>query len=286
VLRHIGARFLAGYDYMGQFPFLDIALEWDGDRTLHRKRSHVVDDLLQQLEEAIGGASVTDRRILAVAPPPLPRTKLPRAQHQLFHAPVVAIHAGPGNATEQWPPEYFIALIERPLERDGVNVLLVGGPDETELSGSIIAGMPHADRIASVVGKLPLADMPAMLALCRLYIGNDSGPKHIAAAVGIPTIGIHSGVVDTGEWGLVGRRAVALQRSMIYSRLYLANAEDCPRELAYLTEMEPAVVHQMAQPAGPAAVRTVHELAAAPPFPAKAKPTATPKARRRSRVHA
>src|SRR5262249_34486901 len=65
VLRHTGARFLAGYDYMGQFPFLDIALEWDGDRTLHRKRSHVVDDLLQ-LVEAIGSAGATDRRMRAV----------------------------------------------------------------------------------------------------------------------------------------------------------------------------------------------------------------------------
>ena len=47
--------FLAGYDYMGQFPFLDIALEWEGDKTLQRKRSHVIDDLIN-LVEAIGDA--------------------------------------------------------------------------------------------------------------------------------------------------------------------------------------------------------------------------------------
>ena len=60
MLQYTGARFLAGYDYMGQFPFLDIALDWDGDKTLQRKRSHVVDDLLA-LVEAIGTAISGDR---------------------------------------------------------------------------------------------------------------------------------------------------------------------------------------------------------------------------------
>ena len=50
VLKYTGARFLAGFDYLGQFPYLDIALDWDGDRTLQRKRSHVVDDLMALVE--------------------------------------------------------------------------------------------------------------------------------------------------------------------------------------------------------------------------------------------
>ena len=50
VLKYTGARFLAGFDYLGQFPYLDIALDWDGDRTLQRKRSHIVDDLMALVE--------------------------------------------------------------------------------------------------------------------------------------------------------------------------------------------------------------------------------------------
>ena len=60
VLRHVPARFLAGYDYMGQFTFLDIALEWEGDKNLHRKRSHVTDDLIN-LVEAMGTAAAEER---------------------------------------------------------------------------------------------------------------------------------------------------------------------------------------------------------------------------------
>ncbi|MBN8910410.1 MAG: hypothetical protein J0H99_28270, partial [Rhodospirillales bacterium] len=63
VLRYTGARYLAGFDHVGQFPFLDIALEWDGDKSLQRKRNHVVDDLLA-LVEAVGNASNPDRRLI------------------------------------------------------------------------------------------------------------------------------------------------------------------------------------------------------------------------------
>ena len=69
VLKHTGARFLAGFDYLGQFPFLDIALDWDGDRTLQRKRSHIVDDLMM-LVDAIGHASEADRVIMQPGPTP------------------------------------------------------------------------------------------------------------------------------------------------------------------------------------------------------------------------
>jgi hypothetical protein len=104
--------------------------------------------------------------------------------------------------------------------------------------------------------------LPHLLAACVLYIGNDSGPKHIAAAVGVPTIGIHSGVVDAAEWGPIGRRAVALQRDMTCSPCYLASAADCPRDLACLRFLEPASVYQTAQlllarPVAAVAVREV-----------------------------
>jgi ADP-heptose:LPS heptosyltransferase len=246
VLRYTGARFLAGYDYMGQFPFLDIALEWDGDKTLQHKRSHVVDDLLS-LVELVGTASTTGRRMLAVELEPVDPATLDEPMRGLFDNPVVAIHPGAGNITKQWPQDYFVALIDLLTEHNGVSVLLVGGPDEKELAETIMAAVVRGDRVASVAGELPLAKLPQMLAACSLYIGNDSGPKHIAAAVGIPTIGIHSGVVDASEWGPVGRRAVALQRNMICSPCYLANAEDCPRNLACLRHLEPAVVHQTAE---------------------------------------
>ena len=245
VLQYTGARFLAGYDYMGQFPFLDIALEWEGDKTLQRKRSHIVDDLLA-LVEAIATACGTDRALLPVrAERPDPET-LPELVRPLFDKPVVAMHIGAGNVTKTWPAEYFSALIDLLTERNGVNVMLIGGPDEREASEALRETLLRPDSVASVAGQTKLDELPGLLSACCLYIGNDSGPKHIAAALGVPTIGIHSGVVDAIEWGPVGQRAVALRRNMTCSPCYLANAEDCPRSLACLRHLEPSVVHQAA----------------------------------------
>ncbi len=98
-----------------------------------------------------------------------------------------------------------------------------------------------------MVGRTSLTDLPRLLKNCALYIGNDSGPKHIAAAVGIPTVGIHSGVVDPVEWGPIGPNAVALRRNMTCSPCYLAKAEDCPR-VARLSAISSSQTWSMRRP--------------------------------------
>jgi ADP-heptose:LPS heptosyltransferase len=158
----------------------------------------------------------------------------------------VAVHPGAGNITKQWPEDKFSALIDLLIEKKGVNVVLVGGADDVETADNLLNSVLHKDSIASMAGTTSLADLPRLLKNCALYIGNDSGPKHVAAAVGIPTIGIHSGVVDPVEWGPIGPKAVALRRNMACSPCYLAKAEDCPRSLACLKSLEPSLVYEAA----------------------------------------
>nr|WP_294509934.1 glycosyltransferase family 9 protein [uncultured Rhodopila sp.] len=245
VLKYTGARFLAGFDHLGQYPFLDIALDWDGDRTLQRKRSHVVDDLVG-LIDAIGHATDNDRAVMQPEPAPMPLTEIPEEARALFARPVVAIHPGAGNITKQWPTEHFSALMDLLIEKHDVNILLVGGPDEVEIANALLQSGLYPDRMATLAGRTKLADLPRLLKNCVLYIGNDSGPKHIASAIGIATIGIHSGVVDPVEWGPIGVNAVALRRNMTCSPCYLAKAEDCPRSLSCLRFLEPNLVYETA----------------------------------------
>ena len=245
VLRYTPARFLAGYDHMGQFPFLDISLEWEGDRHLQRKRSHVTDDLIN-LVDAIGTAGEADRTRLELAAPDaeLPEF-LPDDARALFDKPVVAVHPGVGNAMRQWPAEHFASLIDLLVEKNGVNAVLIGGAEEAELADEVLARVANRNAVVSVVGKTPLRQLPDLLRACVLYVGNNSGPKHIAAALGVPTIGIHSGVVDAIEWGPIGRRAVALRRNMTCSPCYLARMEDCPRGFACMRGLEPGAVQEV-----------------------------------------
>ncbi len=248
VLRSVPARYLAGFDWQGQFPFLDIALEWDGDRNLERKRSHVVDDLLS-LVETVGKAARSDRTQIMLPPGAREAAMagLPDDARALFDKPVVAIHPGVGTIMRQWPTGHFAALIDLLVERDGVNAVLIGGPDEADLAQDVLRACKNQHAVASLVGKTPLGDLPGLLGSCVLYVGNNSGPKHIAAALGVPTIGIHSGVVDAVEWGPIGKRAVALRRNMACSPCYLVRFQDCPRELACLRSLEPTLVHQNAE---------------------------------------
>ena len=264
ILRHTGARILAGYDSLDRYPWLDIALEWEGDKALQHKRGHITDDLLH-LVAAIDAACEPDRKLIDPRPPPMTREELPEQARPLFTRPVVAIHPGAGNITKQWPEAHMADLIALLIERNDVAVLLIGGEDDRDIAASILervarSGRVAPGRIASAVGAVTLRDLPRLLAACALYVGNDSGPKHIAAAMGVPTIGIHSGVVDPGEWAPMGERTVALYRNMSCSPCYLAKADDCPRGLACIRLLEPALVHRMAEtflarPVGPAASR-------------------------------
>ena len=252
LLRSTGARYLAGFDHLGQFPWLDISLEWEGDRGLHAKRYHISDDLLH-LVDAVATAAEPDRG--GLSPEPLARAAaalvLPARIRPLFSRSVVCVHAGAGNALKQWPPEYFATLIDLLLERD-LSVLFIGGPDEVSVTDDVIARVQarvpaSSKRVASLVGAWPLRDLPALLTSCALYVGNDSGPKHIAAAAGVPTVGIHSGTVDPNEWAPMGPGSVAVYRNMSCSPCYILSADRCPRALACLTGISPMAVFRVCE---------------------------------------
>src|SRR5262249_51642900 len=154
-------------------------------------------------------------------PTPATGAELPEHIRNLFLRPVVAIHPGSGNVMRRYPEKHVTALIDLLTARDDVSVLLIGGRDDEEVVATIMAQVARPDRIASVAGQVGLRDLPRLLAGCALFIGGNSGPKHVAAGAGIPTIGIHSGVVDPGEWGPLGERAVALYRDMSCAPCFL-----------------------------------------------------------------
>jgi ADP-heptose:LPS heptosyltransferase len=100
------------------------------------------------------------------------------------------------------------------------------------------------DAVTSLIGKVPLDELPGLLAGMSLFVGNNSGPKHIAAGLGVPTVGVHSGTEDVVEWGPVGPSALAVAREVACAPCYLAVAADCRRGLACLRQLEPARVYE------------------------------------------
>jgi ADP-heptose:LPS heptosyltransferase len=167
----------------------------------------------------------------------------------------------------QWPSEYFSLLIDQLIETENVHVILIGGPDEAALGGTILDAIANPKSVWSLIGSVRLGDLPALIARCALFVGNNSGPQHIAAGLGVPTVGIHSGVVDAREWGPKGTHAVAIQRAMICSPCYLSKLEDCSRGLACLRGLLPAdvvrVCHRLlaTSASGPSGVRSARRPA-------------------------
>lgn len=105
-----------------------------------------------------------------------------------------------------WPGDKFAALLERLTGPDGAmagaKIAIFGGPGDKAAADPIHAALP-ADRIRDLTGELDLDIVAAALHRPRLYIGNDSGLMHIAAAAGTPTLGL-MGPTDTrlyGPWG-------------------------------------------------------------------------------------
>jgi ADP-heptose:LPS heptosyltransferase/GT2 family glycosyltransferase len=244
VLRFTGARVLAGFDYQAQYPWLDIALEWEGDRQFVHKRSHVADDLLA-LAEAVATSCFEARSFLR----PDRSAKLSLSgteQRRLFAKPVICVHPASGNAMRQWPARRFAELIELLLGARDVHVAVIGGPQEADLAREVVDAVARKDAVHLLAGRMPLEELPALLARCALFVGNNSGPKHLAAALGVPTIGVHSGVVDANEWGPLGERAVAIRRDMACSPCYAETPADCPHNLACLHGLAPGAVFREA----------------------------------------
>jgi ADP-heptose:LPS heptosyltransferase/GT2 family glycosyltransferase len=242
VLQHTGARWLAGFDFRNQFAWLDIALEWTGDQIYAKKRSHNADDLVN-LVDAVAAAAESDRAV--IAGPTGDSPALAALQRKLPGAgPLVCVHPTVGNDARQWPIEYFAAVIDRLVEKDAARIVLIGAPGEEAVADTILGRVRQPKSIASLVGKVPLAELPALLSGVALFLGNNSGPKHIAAGLGVPTVGIHSGTEDVREWGPVGPNALAVAREVVCAPCYLAHAADCRRGLACLRQLEPARVYE------------------------------------------
>jgi heptosyltransferase-2 len=92
------------------------------------------------------------------------------------------------GAAKCWPPERFALLADRLVSDCGADVIFFGTPGEKEIAERICTSMKS--RAISLVGQTSMRDLAAMFASCSIFIGNDSGAMHVAAAAGLPVIGI------------------------------------------------------------------------------------------------
>lgn len=101
--------------------------------------------------------------------------------------PIVCLHAGATWPAKRWLPARFGELADLVRARIGARVILTAGPGDRATTEEVLK---HSTASLNVLDALPLRQLAAVLAQCAVVVSNDAGPMHIAAALGVPTIGI------------------------------------------------------------------------------------------------
>jgi ADP-heptose:LPS heptosyltransferase len=116
---------------------------------------------------------------------------------------LIAVHPGSGSISKNWPLENYGSLVQCLYQKCKGTVLVVEGPAERNLIDTMSEALDDITFIALQCLDLPL--LAAILSQCNLFIGNDSGITHLAAARGVPTIALF-GPTDPYVWGPRGKK--------------------------------------------------------------------------------
>lgn len=192
-----------GYDRPETRPFLTAAIPYTAARHEARQNARLLASLAPDLQDRLG-------------PTCYPVTA---AEHEWAAAwlaeqgahpdvPLAAIHVGAGAPVKQWPVERWAAVAQRLAAGHDLRLMVTGGPGERTQAEAFVAaaGLP----VMNAAGRTTLGRLAALLSRCRLVMGSDSGPLHVAVAVGVPTVHLY-GPADAdrfGPWGPPERHAV------------------------------------------------------------------------------
>jgi lipopolysaccharide heptosyltransferase II len=229
------ARYRVGYDFRGRSYAYNILVKPRGAEV------HNVEFNLDALRRI--GVSVTTKSPhfpLAEADREFARSEAEKLG--LTGRLVIGFNPGTNRPAERWPAERFAELGALLAGRFGARICVFWGPGEK----------PLADAIAGRIGDAAVAAPPtslkqlgAMFERCSLVVSNDTGPMHIAAALGVPTVGIFGPVnpLLQGPWGEKARYA----RKEELSCLGCNCDKSCPIGNPCMTELEAEKVYHVVE---------------------------------------
>jgi lipopolysaccharide heptosyltransferase I len=148
-----------------------------------------------------------------------------RVRGQVGASPYCVLLPGTNWATKRWPVERFVTLARRIEDERGIRCVLAGGNDVTAL-------VPADCGVASLAGKTSLKELVALLEGATLVVANDSGPMHIAAALGRPLVSLF-GPTNPVRTGPYARPDTVLRLDIVCSPCYRRTCvhHSCLRQL-------------------------------------------------------
>ncbi len=128
----------------------------------------------------------------------------------------LAIHPWTSDPVKQWPLDNFLELVKRLTEIPGLKIIVVGGKEEEQKGKSLFRGLEN--KIINLTGKTSLLQLVAVLKMCNLLISADSGPVHLACAVGTPVLAIfRNDIPGKGpvRWGPRGKNSFVIEKNIL-----------------------------------------------------------------------
>lgn len=128
---------------------------------------------------------------------------------------IIAIHPDASCISKRWPIGKFIELIKSLLKRGNARIILIGGTEAEPITRNIQSAL--SGPVIDVAGKISLSQLASLLKRCRLLISNDSGPVHVAAAVGTPVVSIfgrNQAGLSPARWRPLGPRDVVIHKEV------------------------------------------------------------------------
>lgn len=186
ILAAAGARRLAGFVSGGGGALLDTALEYDS-------RMHTSDNAVRLVQRVLGSKSAPPSEPLrgggGLSIPDAARANADRILRSASGGPLIGIHVSGGRLVKQWPEDRFREVAQRLIEDRRAVLVLTGAAGDRLLVDIVKTGLP-SKRIIDICGQSDLPTLAAVLQRLDLFVTGDTGPMHLAHAVGTPTVAI------------------------------------------------------------------------------------------------
>ena len=233
-----------GYAMHGRAALLTHRLYHDDS---HRGR-HQVHDYLDVVERAaqLAGASFERDTVASLTASATQRNAAAALLQQrgITQHPLIALNTAATNSRAKcWPPENFAALADRLASERGAQIVLIGVASERDNAAAAIAQMRTA-RAINLAGETSMGELIGLLAACDLLVSNDTGPAHVAAALGTPTLTLF-GPTNEFETAPTGARADLMRVDGIECARCMHR--DCPIDHRCMTRLTVEVVFAQAR---------------------------------------
>ena len=235
VLMLSGAARLCGFRANGEVPQLDIEVEGGARDRLNGLGAVPHAHKLLGLVEWLAALSRSESVVVPYRDDPAPLLAALGLPPDRSYA---VLHDGARLQFSRWPG--FRELARTLIERTDLDVVLL--TDNAD-GGSAMKAPTDQSRFHMIEGQMPFATFNALLAGAAVFVGNDSGPKHLAAARGTPVVSIHSSRINWSEWGQQGRGLILSRKLPCAGCLIHHDAQECGRDFACIRDITVEEVH-------------------------------------------